>query len=56
MHRIHQEGKLLEVEHVKAQRSKKEEQEMTLFEKFVTERSERADEMRVCVKGLFYGF
>ena len=35
--RIHQEGVLLEVEHVKARRSKKELQEMKLFERFVTE-------------------
>ena len=42
--RIHQEGVLLEVEHVKAHRSKKEVQEMKLFEGFVTEGNERADE------------
>ena len=42
--RIHQEGILLEVEHVKAQRSKEEVQEMKLFEGFVTEGNERADE------------
>ena len=43
--RIHQEGVLLEVEHVKAHRSKKEVQEMKLFERFVTEGNERADEL-----------
>ena len=43
--RVHQEGVLLEVEHVKAHRSKKEKQEMTLFEGFVTEGNERADEL-----------
>ena len=43
--RIHQEGVLLEVEHVKAHRSKKEVQEMKLFEGFVTEGNERADEL-----------
>ena len=35
--RIHQEGMLLEVVHVKARRSKKEKQEMLLFERHVTE-------------------
>ena len=34
--KVHQEGTLLEVEHVKAHRSKKK-QEMTLSERFVTE-------------------
>ena len=43
--RIHQEGVRLEVEHVKAHRSKKEVQEMKLFERFVTEGNERADEL-----------
>ena len=35
--RIHQEEILLEVEHVKAHRSKKKKQEVSLFERFVTE-------------------
>ena len=43
--RIHQEGFLLDVEHVKAHRTKKEKQEMTLFEKCVTGGNERADEL-----------
>ena len=42
--RIHQEGALLEVEHVKAHLSKKDVQEMKLFERCVTEGNERADE------------
>ena len=43
--RIHQEGFLLEVEHAKAHRTKKKEkQEMSLFELFVTDGSERTDE------------
>ena len=42
--RIRQEGVLQEVEHVKAHRSKKEVEEMKLFERFVTEGSERSDE------------
>ena len=36
VHRIHQEGVRLEVEHVNAHRSKKEKQDMRLFERFVT--------------------
>ena len=43
--RIHQEGVRLEVEHVKAHRSKKEVKEMKLFERFATEGNERADEL-----------
>ena len=42
--RIHQEGVLLEVEHVKAHRSKKEVQEMKLFERFASQ-GRRADEL-----------
>ena len=38
-------GILLEVEHVKAHRSKKEKQEMSFFERFVTEGNERAGEL-----------
>ena len=40
---VHQEGMLLEVEHVKAHRSKKEKKDMALFGSLVTEGSERAD-------------
>ena len=43
--RTHPEGTLLEVEHVKALRPKKEKREMTLFENFVTTSNERTDEM-----------
>ena len=35
----------MEVEHVKAQRSKKEKQQMSLFEQFITEGNERAGEL-----------
>ena len=38
LHRTHQEGILVEVEHVKAHRSKKEMQDMSLFEQFIIER------------------
>ena len=41
---VRQEGTRLEVRHVKAHRSKKEKQEMSLFERFVTEVNERAEE------------
>ena len=42
---VHQEGILLEIEHVKAHRSKKEKQDMSLFfDSFCTEGNERADE------------
>ena len=44
VHRVHQEGILVEVEHVKAHRTKKKKQEMLLFEKFITEGNEKADE------------
>ena len=43
--RIHQESMLLEVEHVKAHRSKKEKKDMALFGSLVTEGIERADEL-----------
>ena len=43
--RILQEGSRLEVEHVKVHRSKKEKQNMTSFERVVTDGKERADEM-----------
>ena len=43
-HRVHQEGVWVEVEHVKAHRSNKEMQEMSLFQKFITEGHEKADE------------
>ena len=35
----------MEVEHVKAHRTKKEEEKMTQFEGFVTEGNEKADEL-----------
>ena len=36
LHRVHQEGILVEVEHVKAHRSKDEMHQMSLFKKFIT--------------------
>ena len=36
-------GILVEVEHVKAHRTKKEKEKMTHFERFVTEGNEKAD-------------
>ena len=42
---IREEGTRLEVRHVKAHRSKKEKKEMSLFERFVTEVNERAEEL-----------
>ena len=43
--RLHPEGTLLEVEHVKAHRSKKEKHDMPVFERFVAEGNERAEEL-----------
>ena len=37
LHRVHQDGILVEVEHVKAHRSKKEMQQVSLFQWFITE-------------------
>ena len=42
LHREHQEGILVEVE---AHRSKKEMQQMSFFEKFITGGNEKADEL-----------
>ena len=44
LHRVHQEGILVEVEHVEAHSSQKEKQKMTLLEKFITEGNGKADE------------
>ena len=41
LHRVHQEGTPVEVEHVKADRSKQEMQQLSLFEKFITEGNEK---------------
>ena len=35
----------MEIEHVKAHRSKKERQQMSLFERLITEGNEKADEL-----------
>ena len=45
LHRVHQEHKLVEVEHVKAHRTEKERQRVSLLEKFITEGNEKADEL-----------
>ena len=45
LHRLHQEGILVEVEHVKAHRTKKEMQQMSLFERFIAEGNEKADKL-----------
>ena len=45
MHRIHQEGTLLEVECVKTHRSNKEKLEITFFERLATEGDEKAHEL-----------
>ena len=42
---LHERGILVEVEHVKAHRTKKEKKHMSQFERFVTEGDEKADEM-----------
>ena len=45
LHRVHHAGIRVAVEHVKANRSKKETQQMSLFGKFITEGNEEADEL-----------
>ena len=44
LHRVHQEGTLVEVEHVTAHRYEKEIQQMSLFERFTTEGKDNADD------------
>ena len=45
IHRVHQEGILVEVELVKAHRSKREKQQRALFEKHITGGNENADKL-----------
>ena len=45
LHGLVERGLLVEVEHVKAHRTKKEKKSMVQFEKFVTEGNEKADEL-----------
>ena len=45
LHELAKRGILVEVEHVKAHRTKKEKEKMTQFERFVTEGNEKADEL-----------
>ena len=42
---MHQEGKELEVGHVKAHRTKKEKNNMSLFECFIMQGNEKADKL-----------
>ena len=42
---LHQERTFPEVEHLKAHRSKKQKQEVTLFERKITDGTDRADEL-----------
>ena len=42
---FHQEDILVEVEYVESHRSEKEKQQMSLFEHFITEGTEKADEL-----------
>ena len=46
----------MEVEHVKVHRTKKEKENMSLFEKFVTEGNEKADELAKAGAMLEEGF
>ena len=45
LHWYYDEGTLVEIEYVKAHRSKKEIQQMSLFEHFITECNEKADQL-----------
>ena len=45
LHKFRQQDMLIEVEHVKAHRTEKETQQLSLFEKFFTEGNEKADEL-----------
>ena len=45
LHLLSSKEVLVEVEHVKAHRTKKDKTEMSFFEKFVTEGNEKADEL-----------
>ena len=45
LHRLAARDIAVEVEHVKAHRTKKEQKEISCFEKFVTEGNEKGDEL-----------
>ena len=45
LRRFHQDGILVEVDLVKAHRTKKEMQQMSFFESFIAEGNEKADEL-----------
>ena len=56
MHGLAERGILVEVEHVKAHRTKKDKKTMSQFEKFVTEGNEKADELAMAGAMLDEGF
>ena len=56
LHELVESGILVEVAHVKANRTKKEKEKMTQFERFVTEGNEKADELTKAGAMLAEGF
>ena len=56
LHELVKRGILVEVEHVKAHRTKKEKEKMTQFEMFVTEGNEKADDLAKAGAMLDEGF
>ena len=56
LHFLAETGILVEVEHVKAHRTKKEKKEMSKYEKFVTKGNEKADELAKAGAMLDEGF
>ena len=56
LHGLAERGILVEVEHVKPHRTKKEKKNMSQFERFVTEGNEKADELAKAGAMLDEGF
>ena len=56
LHRLAARDIVVEVQHVKAHRTKKDKKEMSQFEKFVTEGNEKADELAKAGAMLDEGF
>ena len=56
LHGLAERGILVEVEHVKARRTKKEKKNMSQFERFVAEGNEKADELAKAGAMLDEGF
>ena len=56
LHELVKRGVLVEVEHVKAHRTKKEKEKMAQLERFVTEGNEKADELAKAGAMLDEGF